>query len=294
MVLERNGIIDVSLTGTDFLPQPSQQPNFIFMRGVTISFLNFCDYIVDPDAEARRGDPFEPLIAKGFVIDIEPAPELGTNPAADKVFSILSSTQSPRIREFGVFSDTTLTLESFIGHQGDSYAEVFVKGINVKAGATVKIDKYIDSDTDVSPLDSTQLLITDTYINSEIQNIKFQSTIPGQANSTSLEFRSNVVESFPLDITEGMFLQVIGPTTHGAYKETRRVISSNVSTKGITVANAFSSSLVGARVRVIEREDTLRFKLDIPGNAALGKYNVTVTNTDLLFSSLIKGFEVAA
>ena len=136
--------------------------------------------------------------------------------------------------------------------------------------------------------------ISDTSIISEIQNIEFQSSFPGQSNSTSLDFISNALESFPLDITEGMFLQVIGPATHSAYKETRRVVSSNSTAKKITVANAFSGSLSGCRVRVIEREDTLRFKLTVPGNAALGKYNVTVTNTDLLYSTLVKGFEVAA
>jgi len=307
MVLERNGLLDVSLTGTDFLPQPSQQPNFIFMRGVTITFLNFCDYIVNPDAEARRGNPFEPLIAKGFVIDIIPASELGTDPAADKVFSILSSTQSPYLREFGFLSPSVpvITMGNsgisigdalipFTGQQGVAYTGVLAKGINIKAGVAVSIEKYMDTDTEINPLESTSLLISATGITSEIQNIKFQSSFTGQSNSTSLDFRSNVMESFPLDITEGMFLQVISPITHGAYKETRRVVSSTLVNKKITVANPFSSSLSGARVRVIEREDTLKFNLDIPDNAALGTYNIILTNTDQLYSTLVKGFEVAA
>ena len=298
MVLDQNGMMDVSITGTDFLPQPAQQPNFIFMRGVTMTFLNFCDYIVDPDAEARRGDPFEQLIAKGFVIDIEPASELGTDPAKDKVYSILSSTQSPHIREYGLpplreEDPPSTPLRPFTGQQSDSY-KVRIKGINIKFGATVSIDKYMDEDTPISPLDVTSLLISNTDIISEIQNIKFQSSFPGQSNSTSLDFRSNVMETFPLDITEGMFLQVTGPTTHGAYKETRRILSSDVTNKKLVVANAFSASLAGANVRVIEREDTLGFDLRVPDNAALGKYNITVTNTDQLYSTLVRGFEVAA
>ena len=294
MVLEKNGLLDIAITGTDFLPQPAQQPNFIYMRGVTVSFLNFFDYVVDPNDEAQRGDLFEALIAKGFVIDIIPAPELGTNPE-DKVYSILSSTQSPRIRELGTISKTEIdTITPFTAKQGDSYSDVAVRGINIKAGASISISKFIDEDTDISPLISTDLEISNVGIISEIQNIRFQASFPGQVNSTSLDFRSNVLESFPIDITEGMFLQVVEPATHGAYKETRRVVSSSVSDKKVTVANKFSANLAGSRVRVIEREDTLKFKLDVPSNAALGKYNITVTNTDQLFSTLVKGFEVVA
>ena len=165
MVLERNGMLDISLTGNDFLPQPSQQPNFIFMRGLTISFLNFCDYIVDPNAEARRGDPFEPLIAKGFVIDIDIAPELASGspdtlfafdelladgtvikhgsimiPAGAQVFSILSSTQSPHVREIGegtvalegIPPKEKITITSFNGVTGTTYNNIFIRGINLK------------------------------------------------------------------------------------------------------------------------------------------------------------------
>ena len=301
MVLERNGIIDVALTGTDFLPQPSQQPNFIFMRGVTITFGYYYDYVVNPDEEARRGDPFESLIAKGFVMDVEPSPELGGGVPANKVFSILANTQSPHIREFSLLksrliseSETVFEVESFTGKQGASYSNVIIRGINIKTDATITVEKYLDSSIVVDPLESTSLAVSDTDIISEIQNIKFQSSFPGQSNSTSLDFKSSTLESFPLDITEGMFLQVIEPKTHADYRETRRIISSNTGSKSITVANAFSSSLSGARVRVIEKEDRLKFSLSVPDNAALGTYNVTVTNTDQLFSTLIRGFEVAA
>ena len=330
MVLERNGILDVSLTGNDFLPQPSQQPNFIFMRGLTMSFLNFCDYIVVPDEEARRGDPFEPLIAKGFVIDIELAPELASGapntlfafdelladgtvikhgsvmiPAGAKAFSILSSTQSPHVREIGA---GTISLEGippkekvsiipFDGVTGSSYTDVYVRGINLKIGATISITKFIEPEKIMGfdPKNIKTLSVTDTNIIHEIQNIKFQSGFSGQSNSTSLQFRASVSESFPLDLTEGMFLQVTGPKTHGAYKETRRVISANVAAKSITVANSFSSSLYGAKVRVIEREDVLKFGVTIPtGTEYIGEYNVKVINTDQLFSTLVRGFEVAS
>ena len=59
-----NGIHQLRLSGTDFLPQASQQPSFVFMRGINMNFLYFADHF------AIEGDEGVEAIAKAFVIDM--------------------------------------------------------------------------------------------------------------------------------------------------------------------------------------------------------------------------------
>ena len=82
---DMNGMFQMKLSGTDFLPQPGQQPTFIFMRGLSLSFMYFADYFLvydgkEPDLEA---------LATSFVLDIERADK--------KEVGILALGQKPHI-----------------------------------------------------------------------------------------------------------------------------------------------------------------------------------------------------
>jgi|7_EtaG_2_1085326.scaffolds.fasta_scaffold07224_3 hypothetical protein len=322
MVFEKNGLLDISISGSDFMPQAIQQPNFVFLRGITMSFLNYFDYIVDMNDAAEHGELGASPIAKGVVLDIEPASELGAVitdeslmvPEGEKVYSILASTQSPHLREVGLLAspsrinplplpwkpvpdgrgDVDPLIAPFTGSAGSTLTGVMVRGINLKTGAVIEISPTIlpEKIMGYAPINKTKINITEVDIISEIENIKFQSSFSGQSNSTSLVFRASVSESVPLDLSEGMFLQVTGPKTHGAYRETRRVVSASDTSKTITVSEQFSASLANAFVRVIERQNSLQFAFTVPLDAMAGKYDVKVTNTDLLSSTLSAGFEI--
>ena len=66
---ELNGMFQMKLSGTDFLPQPGQQPTFIFMRGLSLSFMYFADHFLVYDGK----DPDLETLATSFVLDIEQA-----------------------------------------------------------------------------------------------------------------------------------------------------------------------------------------------------------------------------
>jgi hypothetical protein len=310
MVFEKNGLLDISISGSDFMPQAIQQPNFVFLRGITMSFLNYFYYIVDMNDAAEHGELGASPIAKGVVLDIEPASELGAVitdeslmvPEGEKVYSILANTQSPHLRQVGILnlpsrtnpSPSTEFIVPFAGSAGELLSDVRARGINLKTGAVVEISPTIlpEKIMGFDLINKTKIDITEVDIISEIENIKFQSSFSGQSNSTSLVFRASVSESVPLDLSEGMFLQVTGPKTHGAYRETRRVVSASDTSKTITVSEQFSASLASAFVRVIERQNSLQFAFTVPLDAMTGKYDVKVINTDLLSSTLSAGFEV--
>jgi|2_EtaG_2_1085320.scaffolds.fasta_scaffold06598_2 hypothetical protein len=120
-VFSTNGMHQLRLSGTDFLPQASQQPNFIFMRGINMNFLYFADHFVvegDDDIEA---------IAKSFVIDM--------GLASKKDFGILTEVQNPNIE---TFSPTGGTQGATIAWTYDSAGDVlttgmFISGINFQA-----------------------------------------------------------------------------------------------------------------------------------------------------------------
>jgi hypothetical protein len=64
---EVSGMYQMKLSGTDFLPQPGQQPTFIFMRGLSLSFMYFVDHFLVYDGK----DPNLETLASAFVLDIE-------------------------------------------------------------------------------------------------------------------------------------------------------------------------------------------------------------------------------
>ena len=82
-MLTANGIHQLRLSGTDFLPQAAQQPNFIFMRGINMNFLYFADHFL------VEGDEGMESIAKAFVIDM--------GVAGNKDFKTLAAVQEPNI-----------------------------------------------------------------------------------------------------------------------------------------------------------------------------------------------------
>mgnify|MGYP003117706870 CR=1 FL=1 len=69
--LEHQGLYDLSVSGTDFLPQVSQQPNFIFMRGINLRATYFAQQFVIPGVDDDE------KLATSFVIDMEPNGESG-------------------------------------------------------------------------------------------------------------------------------------------------------------------------------------------------------------------------
>ena len=90
-----------------------------------------------------------------------------------------------------------------------------------------------------------------------------------------------------------MFLQVVGPNDHPTYKESRRILSSTSGDSGtITVANEFSETLSGARVRIIELNNIVRFTAYVPPDASSGDYDVKFISSELLETTLSGGITI--
>ena len=159
--------------------------------------------------------------------------------------------------------------------------------ITVEAGFSAQLDgaKIV-----VYPRDSEPLV----EVIDEMLNVVFNSISTGQPNSTKLRYNSAVSDNIPSDLLEGMFLQVVGPDDHPSYKESRRILSSTSGNGGtITVANEFSEELSGARVRVIELENVVRFSAYVPIGAEQGTYDVTFTSSELLETTLSGSINIA-
>ena len=65
MTLERNGIINMVLSGTDFVPQRAQYPDIVYSRGLSCRFLNYFDFFLP----YIPGDDLDG-VAKAFDIDL--------------------------------------------------------------------------------------------------------------------------------------------------------------------------------------------------------------------------------
>lgn len=46
MTLERNGIMNISMSGTDFQPQPTHLPEYVYSRAISMNFLYWFDYVL--------------------------------------------------------------------------------------------------------------------------------------------------------------------------------------------------------------------------------------------------------
>tara|TARA_R100000664_G_C2752242_1_gene139543 strand:- start:120 stop:1673 length:1554 start_codon:yes stop_codon:yes gene_type:complete len=341
-MLTANGIHQLRLSGTDFLPQASQQPNFIFMRGINMSFLYFADHFLVEGDEGMEG------IAKAFVIDM--------GLASKKDFGVLTSVQKPAIEsinpatgtqgttvsctvtginfqaEIGHYdyltvidinmednfltlsSDTTikhvhLAGEALSGGGGISTLSkairpgdevVYVDDATVFAefaalgsgeffasiGAGLKID-FIKSGEKTSG--SSGYIKSDSIVVGDVNNeIIYSNSSPAANISTSDKYVSPT--AVPASVGAGMFLQIIGPTSHPAYNEQRRITS--VVGDSVVVANKFSGNLVGATVRVLKRSNTITFNATISSDAPLGSWDVVLTNPDLITATLKNSFTV--
>lgn len=253
-----NGMHNMRLSGTDFLPQSSQQPNFIFMRGINLSFTYFpSQFIVLSDEEK---------VAKSFVLDIN---------ANDK--SYLALAQKPVIESISVSS----------GSAGDSITGVSIKGYNFQRGASLIIynPTRVGSESEIS--------ITNLKLKSSKEDTLYVSGLAGQSNSTTLEYKAVSVEEIPATVVKDTFLKVLGPSSHAAVGEQRRIYSATTGLGGsIKVLNAFSSSLAGAQVEVIKESGEITFDMGISATTPVGYKDVKLTNPDLIEYTLEKGFNV--
>ena len=353
-----NGIHQIRFSGTDFLPQAAQQPTFIFMRGINMSFLYFADYYL------QEGDEDLESVAKAFVINMADA--WGNSP------DTLAQVQKPNITAVSVVTAAI----------GSTTTGISVSGINFQKGLTIEFIKSDDPTTflrksfltssvlansstlqveDVSVFGAAPFLIqvgggdkteqvriisTDTvlktltiddtasspfnqttyahpaltrissYNGTSVSNINLGSTefkiefnpiTAGNTASTTKIFNCGIGDVVPTSLSQGMFLEVIGPKSHGAWGEKRRIISFTSGSGGtITVATDFSSNLAGTTVQVIKESSVdvvtsvdgdpvtrkFTFNLTISTDTTKGVWDIKVINPDLISTTLSNSFTI--
>lgn len=281
--LSDNGIHELKLSGTDFLPQAAQQPNFVFMRGINMSFMYFADYFL------VEGDSALESIAKAFVIDMGDARKEG--------FSTLASVQKLNVTSL---APTTLARGAsvswtYFADNSISTSGISAAGINFQTGVSIEFIKTNpaipeDSPFEVLGADSYFTVTNKRFIDAETVTA-WDSGAAGGTSSTDIKFIGSA--SIPVGLSEGMFLQVVGPATHAAYREQRRIISFTSGSDGnITVANKFSGSLNGAVIKVVKESSTLLFDLAVSSDAPTGAWDIKFTNPDLISVTLTNSFTV--
>jgi hypothetical protein len=281
--LEDNGIHELKISGTDFLPQAAQQPNFVFMRGINMSFMYFADYFL------VEGDSALEKIAKAFVIDMGDGRKGGFGTLAS-VQKLNVSSISPVTTASGSSLSWTYKSDGSVVTSG-----VSVAGINFQTGVSIE---FIKTNPDIPEGSPFEILGTDSYFT--VTNKRFINAEPvtvwddsatGTAAANDLRFAGS--GAVPSDLSEGMFLQVVGPSTHPAYREQRRIISFTSGAGGtITVANKFSGSLNGAVIRVVKESSTLLFDLAVSSDTPTGAWDAKFTNPDLISFTLTNSFTV--
>ena len=277
---ERNGIFELRLSGTDFLPQPAHQPSFIFMRGLTLNFTYFAEHFTVFD----NTDPNEPKVAKSFVIDMELSDQLGTDPGEGTIAAM----QSPHIESVKLSGDSAVYGTSISGAAGSTLTGNKIKGINLHAGFSLSI-------FDPVTLSASDVTLSNIKLLDSVKTTVFISDNSGQSISTNLEYQARSTDTIPSGLLEGMVLRVTGPKTHSALNEHRRIVSFTSGSGGsITVANEFSSSLSGAFIEVFKQETEVSFDAAIASDAATGSRNIKITNSDLKSDTLVSGFTVTS
>ena len=281
--LEDNGIHELKLSGTDFLPQAAQQPNFVFMRGINMSFMYFADhFLVEGDSALER-------IAKAFVIDMGDSRKEGFSTLAE-VQKLNVTSISPVTMGGGTSVAWTYFADGSVNTSGISVA-----GINFQTGVAVEFVKTNpaipeDSPFEILGVDSYFTVTNKRFINAETV-VAWDDGATGTEAATNLMFAGS--GTVPSDLSEGMFLQVVGPSTHDAYREQRRIISFTSGVGGnITVANKFSGSLNGAVIKVVKESSTLLFDLVVSSDTPTGAWDVKFTNPDLISFTLTNSFTV--
>ena len=281
-MLTVNGIHQLRLSGTDFLPQAAQQPNFVFMRGINMNFLYFVDHYV----EEGMGDDIE-AVAKAFVINIADA----RNSSPD----MLAQTQVPNVQGISVATGAT----------GTTVSGIVLTGINFQYGISIDFVLPAPDVASGGPFDKLGskhgITVSNIVFGDSEETIAATFTSAGMGTSTTKKFMSSETVS---GILPGMFVEVLGPSTHAAYLEKRRVVSSAIDS--ITVATDFSGSLSGAVIQVIKLTTVstvssvdgdavtkkLTFDVTIAADTPTGVWDLKVTNPDLISSTLTNSFTI--
>lgn len=278
-----NGIHQIRFSGTDFLPQAAQQPTFIFMRGINMSFLYFADYYL------QEGDEDLESVAKAFVINMGDA--WGDSP------DTLAQVQKPNITAVSVVTAAV----------GTTTADIAVSGINFQKGLSIEFIKSELGSTFPVLGGSDGITISNIKLGSTEFKIEFSPVTAGTTSSTTKLFNCDVADLVPASLSQGMFLEVLGPKSHSAWGEKRRIINFTSGAGGtITVATEFSSSLAGAIVQVIKESsvDTVTsvdgaavtrkftFDLTISSDTTKGVWDIKVTNPDLISTTLTNSFTI--
>ena len=313
LFFEKNGLLEMSLSGSDFLPQAEQEPNFIYIRNLFVSFLNFTDYFIVPSED--EGDGIQ-KIAKAFVIDLVPGMDgvIGvptdafTSYLSEKDFSKLASLQSPHAREIYIDSyqfdgdnlyppelDDTPPKGYVLNPLPSSFSKgiviprLLLSGINLKIGGSIQIFNSDFEYLEVLGAPSGPV---------------FFSESGGVASSTTTTFVPQSGDYIPSKVMEGMYMRVYGPETHGAYDEERKIESVIVAQGGlggsITVEGAFSAELDGANIVVYARGEepsvevideilNINFESVSTGQPNSTQLRYNAANIDNIPSTLLEG-----
>jgi len=278
-----NGIHQIRFSGTDFLPQAAQQPTFIFMRGINMSFLYFADYYL------QEGDEDLESVAKAFVINMADA--WGNSP------DTLAQVQKPNITAVSVVTAAI----------GSTTTGISVSGINFQKGLTIEFIKSEAGSTFTTVGSSDGIAVSNINLGSTEFKIEFNPITVGNTASTTKIFNCGIGDVVPTSLSQGMFLEVIGPKSHGAWGEKRRIISFTSGSGGtITVATDFSSNLAGTTVQVIKESSVdvvtsvdgdpvtrkFTFNLTISTDTTKGVWDIKVINPDLISTTLSNSFTI--
>ena len=282
-----NGMHQLRLSGTDFLPQAAQQPNFVFMRGINMNFLYFADhYVVD----GIPGDDIE-AAAKAFVINMADARSASPD--------MLAQTQVPNVQSMSVAT----------GARGTTISDIILTGINFQYGISIDFVLPAPDVASGGPFDKLGsehgIAVSNIVFGDSEELIAATFSQPGLSASTTKIFVAG--ETVGVAILPGMFVEVVGPSTHDTYLEKRRIVSTTPGVEGtITVATDFSGSLSGAVIQVIKRSTvtdvrsvdghpiTKKFTFDvtIDADTPTGVWDLKVTNPDLISSTLTNSFTI--
>ena len=256
-MLTANGIHQLRLSGTDFLPQAAQQPNFIFMRGINMNFLYFADHFLVEGDEGMEG------IAKAFVIDM--------GIGGKKDFGTLTSVQKPNIESIlpatGASGTTVSCTLSGINFQADlgHYDYLTVIEINM-----VENFLTLSSDTVIKYVH----LAGESLIGGGGINFLAKSLRPGDevvyVNDATVfaEFAAIGTEEFFVSIGAGLKIDFIksGESTSGS---AGYIKSDNISVGNVTDEIIYNSSGVGSNTST---DDTYTSTVTLPTDIGAGMF----------------------
>ena len=213
---------------------------------------------------------------------------IGTKVVGGGGISVLSQSLKPGDNIIHVKDSSVFPAESFGVSIGDGLTVEFLSNNDVPiigsaSGVNVSNIQFI-SYANIDP-DSPEAIPT--------FDAAFYTSVGGASASTDVLYKVSGTEEVPTTLLAGMFLRVVGPDTHSAYREQRRIISFTSGISGtITVVNKFSGSLDGAIIEVIKRDSQINFDVTIDASAPTGSWDVKITNPDLISSTLTNSFTI--